>query len=149
MVAGTIDSGRLFILKGGPKIDRTDNCDGDGSPLKLLTKIDGVPNSGHFASAILPVEQVDGDLPPVLAVSAVHADGKPWLMTGNIFVFNGETLSGEPAVADAKTIMGKARDMHLGSFLSLVKGGKWIAAGAPTENDNTGVVHFFDLSTLD
>ena len=149
MVAGTIDSGRLFILKGGPEVSRTDNCDSVGSSLKLLTTIDGEPNSGHFAAAILPVGQVDDDIIPDLAVSAVHADGNSWLMTGRIFVFSGETLSSEPSVSDAKTIMGDARDMHLGTFLALIKDGRWIAAGAPTENDNTGVVRFFDLSTID
>ena len=149
VIAGTIDSGRLFILKGGPKISRTDNCDSDGSSLKLLATIDGEPNSGHFAAAILPVGQVDDDIIPDLAVSAVHADGNSWPMTGRIFVFSGETLSGGPTVSDAKTIMGSARDMHLGTFLALIEDGRWIAAGAPTENDNTGVVHFFDLSTLD
>jgi hypothetical protein len=45
--------------------------------------------------------------------------------------------------------MGKARDMHLGTFLAFIEDGRWIAAGAPTEKDNTGVVHFFDLSALD
>jgi hypothetical protein len=149
VVAGTIDSGRLFILNGGPEISRTDNCDSDGSSLKLLATIDGEPNSGHFAAAILPVGQVDADIIPDLAVSAVHADGNSWLMTGRIYVFSGETLSGGPSVSDAKTIMGNARDMHLGTFLALIEDGKWIAAGAPTENDNTGGVHFFDLSTLD
>ena len=149
VVAGTIDSGRLFILKGGPEISRTDNCDSDGSSLQLLTTIDGEPNSGHFAAAILPVGQVDDDIIPDLAVSAVHADGNSWLMTGRIFVFSGETLSSGPSVSEAKTIMGDSRDMHLGTFLALIKDGRWIAAGAPTENDNTGVVRFFDLSTLD
>ena len=92
---------------------------------------------------------MDDDIIPDLAVSAVHADGNSWPMTGRIFVFSGETLSGGPTVSDAKTIMGSARDMHLGTFLALIEDGRWIAAGAPTENDNTGVVHFFDLSTLD
>jgi len=149
MVAGAIDSGRLFILKGGPVASATDNCDSGGSSLQRLTVIDGEPDSGHFAAAILPVGPADGGIIPDLAVSAVHADGNSWLMTGRIYVFSGETLSGGPSVSDAKTIMGNARDMHLGAFLAVVGDGRWLAAGAPTEKDNTGVVHFFDLSALE
>ena len=149
MVAGAIDSGRLFILKGGPAASTTDNCDSGGSSLQLLTVIDGAPDSGHFAAAILPVGPADGGIVPDLAVSAVHADGNSWLMTGRIYVFSGESLSGGPSVSEAKTILGNARNMHLGAFLAVVGDGRWLAAGAPTEKDNTGVVHFFDLSALE
>jgi len=48
-------------------------------------------------------------------------------------------------VASAQAIPGNARDMHLGSFMALVGNGTRLAAGAPTENLNTGAVRLFDL----
>ncbi len=145
-IAGATYSGRLFILKGGPKISSTGNCDSEGSSLELLTTIDGEPNGGQFASAILPLRRVDGNLTPDLAVSAVHADGNSWLMTGRIFVFSGSTLIAAETTADsARSIAGEARDMHLGTFLAMVGDGSWLAAGAPTEKANTGRVWLYDL----
>jgi hypothetical protein len=137
-----IDSGRLFILRGGAG-SRTVNA--DAASADLLAKIDGEPNCGRFASTVLAVGDVNGDGTPELAVSAVHADGSPWPMTGKIFLFNGETLTSGAPAASAQAIPGNARDMHLGTFLALVAQGERLAAGAPTENANTGAVRLYDL----
>lgn len=138
----TIDSGRLFILRGGTG-KRIVNADA-ASP-NLLARIDGEPNCGRFASAILPVGDLDGDGTPGLAVSAVHGDGNPWPMTGKIFLFSDSSLTQEATITSARAIQGEARDMHLGTFLALVAKRGQLAGGAPTENANTGRVWFFDL----
>jgi hypothetical protein len=142
-INGVIDSGRLFILKGGPG-KRTVNADAVSSD--RLAKIDGEPNGGRFGSAIQPVGDQDGDGTPDLAVSAVHADGPRWPMTGKILLFSGVTLTAAGIdLSSARSLPGEARDMHLGSFLALVAGGRQLAAGAPTEDANTGKVRLFDL----
>ena len=142
-INGVIDSGRLFILKGGLG-KRTVNADAVSSD--RLAKIDGEPNGGRFGSAIQPVGDLDGDGTPDLAVSAVHADGPRWPMTGKILLFSGVTLTAAGMdLSSARSLPGEARDMHLGSFLALVAGGRQLAAGAPTEDANTGKVRLFDL----
>ncbi len=138
------DIGRLFILKGGEGIRTPVNLDANPRPDDLLIRIDGEPNCGQFATAILPL--VDDDGTPELAVSAVHADGEPWAMTGKIFIFSGSTLTAETTVDSARSIAGDARDMHLGTFLAMVGNGSWLAAGAPTEKANTGRVRLYDLA---
>ena len=134
-IIGDTETGRLSILAGGD------------SSLEFLATIDGEDKSGQFASAILPVPDVDGDGIPDLAVSAVHADGDPWPMTGKIFIFDGGTLTEETAET-IRAIPGEARDMHLGAFLALVGRGRWLAAGAPTEKTNTGRVRLYDLGSV-
>ena len=136
MDANDIDTGRLYILGGGP------------SSLELLATIDGKEQCGQFASAVLPIDDVDGDGTPDLAVSAVHGDGNPWAMTGKIFIFSGSSLITGATVETAKVIPGKARDMHLGAFLALVTKGKWLAAGAPTEGANIGSVRLYELASV-
>ena len=140
------DIGRLFILKGGEKNSTPVYLDTNPPPDDLLIRIDGEPNCGQFATAILPLGDVDGDGAPELAVSAVHADGEPWAMTGKIFIFSGSTLTAETTVDSARSIAGEARDMHLGTFLAMVGNGSWLAAGAPTEKANTGRVRLYDLA---
>jgi hypothetical protein len=137
-----IDSGRLFILKGGAD-KRTVNADAVSSD--RLAKIDGEPTCGRFGSAIQLIEDADNDGVPDLAVSAVHADGPSWPMTGKIFLFSGATLTAGATLSTARNIPGQARDMHLGSFLAQVAGGRQLAAGAPTEDANTGKVRLFNL----
>ncbi len=141
------DIGRLFILKGGEKNSTPVYL--DTNPPELLIRIDGEPNCGQFATAILPLGDVDDDGTPELAVSAVHADGEPWAMTGKIFIFSGRTLIAAGTTVDsARSIAGDARDMHLGTFLAMVGDGSWLAAGAPTEKANTGRVRLYDLYDL-
>ena len=141
------DIGRLFILKGGEKNSTPVYLDTNPPPDDLLIRIDGEPNCGQFATAILPLGDVDGDGAPELAVSAVHADGEPWAMTGKIFIFSGSTLTDAGTTVDsARSIAGEARDMHLGTFLAMVGDGSWLAAGAPTEKANTGRVRLYDLA---
>ena len=137
-VSDVAETGRLYILSGGTG-RRTVNADSD-----YLARIDGELNSGQFASAILPVKDVDGCGKPDLVVSAVHGDGTSRPMTGKIFFFSGRDMALSTTVASAKIIPGTARDMHLGSSLALV-GGHWLAAGAPTEKANTGRVRLFNL----
>ena len=141
------DTGRLFILKGGNG-NREVNLDADPLPPELLVRIDGEPNCGQFAAAILPLKDVDGDGIPDLAVSAVHADGSPWPMTGKIFIFSGGALTAGTTVDAAAAIPGDARDMHLGAFLALIEKRMWLVAGAPTEKANTGRVRLFDLGAI-
>jgi hypothetical protein len=141
-INGVIDSGRLFILKGGPG-PRSVNADADTSD--RLAKIDGEPHCGRFGSAIQLVGDIDSDGTPDLAVSAVHADGARWPMTGKILLFSGVTLMDGIDLSLARSIPGEARDMHLGSFLALVDSGRQLAAGAPTEDANTGKVRLFYL----
>jgi len=139
-VAGVIDSGQLFILRGGAG-KRAVNANAASSD--LLARIDGEPNCGRFGSLILSVGDVNGDRTPDLAVSAVHADGDPWLVTGKIYIMSGSALTTGAEVIEA--FPGEARNMHLGSFLAVVAKGGVLAAGAPTENANTGRVRLFDL----
>jgi hypothetical protein len=141
-INGVIDSGRLFILKGGLG-KRTVNADADTSD--RLAKIDGEPNCGRFGSVIQSVGDIDSDGNPDLAVSAVHGDGTRWPMTGKILLFSGATLMDGIDLSSARSIPGETRDMHLGSFLALVDSGRQLAAGAPTEDANTGKVRLFDL----
>ncbi len=136
MDANDIDTGRLYILGGGP------------SSLELLATIDGKEQCGQFASAVLPIDDVDGDGTPDLAVSAVHGNGDPWSMTGKIFIFSGSSLITGATVETAKVIPGVARNMHLGAFLALVTKGKWLATGAPTEGANIGSVRLYDLASV-
>jgi len=138
-IGGVTYCGRLHILKG-TSVKGTYSAN-DVS----LAKIDGEPNGGRFGSGLLVLGDISGDGTPDLAVSAVHADGNPWPMTGKIFLFSGSTLTAGATVASAQAIPGSARDMHLGSFMALVGNGARLAAGAPTENANTGAVRLFDL----
>ena len=130
-----IDTGRLYILGGGL------------SSLDLLATIDGTEKCGQFASAILPVGDMDGDGMPDLAVSSIHGDGNPWPMTGKIFLFSGSSLTTAATAETAKVISGEARDMHLGAFLAMVSEGNRMAAGAPTEDANRGGVRLYDLAS--
>ena len=130
-----IDTGRLYILGGGP------------SSLQPLGTIDGKEKCGQFASAILPIGDLDNDGITDLAVSSIHGDGNPWVMTGKIFLFSGGSLTGGATAETAKVISGESRDMHLGAFLAMVSEGKWVAAGAPTEEANTGSVRLYDLAS--
>ena len=141
-VGDVMDSGRLFIVKGGTG-PRTVKASDPASP-DVLARIDGEPNCGRFASVILPVGDVDGDGVPDLAVSAVHGDGA-FPMTGKIFLFSGSALTSGAGVASARTILGDFRDLHLGNFLALAGGGAQLAAGAPTDRANTGSVRLFNL----
>jgi hypothetical protein len=120
-------SGRLCAGQGPVE---KDGRHADPLPPELLVRIDGEPNCGQFATAILPLKDVDGDGIPDLAVSAVHADGSPWSMTGKIFIFSGGALAADPTVDAAAAIPGDARDMHLGAFLALIEKGMWLVAGA-------------------
>lgn len=135
MDANDIDTGRLYILGGGP------------SSLELLATIDGNEQCGLFASAILPLDDMDGDGIPDLAVSAVHGDGDPWPMTGKIYIFSGSSLITGATAETAEVIPGEAQDMHLGAFLALITNGTWIATGAPTEGANIGSVRLYDLAS--
>ena len=141
------DTGRLFILKGGAG-DREINLNENPPPADILNRIDGEPNCGQFATAILPLKDVDGDHIPDLAVSAVHADGTRWPMTGKIFIFSGRTVTADTTVYSAIAIPGEAKDMHLGAFLALIKNRMRLVAGAPTEKANTGTVRLFDLGAI-
>ena len=69
-------------------------------------------------------------------------------MTGKIFIFNASALNADTTVDSAIAIPGGARDMHLGSFLALIKEKMWLVAGAPTERANTGRVRLFDLEAV-
>ena len=135
-VANVSESGNLSIFKLNTNVTPP-------SP-ELLVKIDGEPNCGRFGSAILPLPDI-GDGTPGLAVSAVHADGNHWPMTGKISLFSLTTGAAGAIVTPAKAFPGEARDMHLGTFLAQAAGGRKLAAGAPTENANTGAVRLFDL----
>lgn len=137
MDANDIDTGRLYILGGGP------------SSLDLLATIDGNEQCGQFASAILPLDDMDGDGTPDLAVSAVHGNGDPWPMTGKIYLFSGSSLITGATVETAEVILGEAQDMHLGAFLATIANGTRIAAGAPTEGANIGSVRLYDLASAD
>jgi hypothetical protein len=88
---------------------------------------------------------IDRDGIPEVAVSAEHADGNIWLMTGKVFIFSGKGLVKGATVASATPIPGDARDMHLGAFLASAKKGRQLIAGAPTELVNTGSVRLFRL----
>ena len=135
-VANVSESGKLSIFKVNTNVIPP-------SP-ELLAKIDGEPNCGRFGSAILPLQDI-GDGAPGLAVSAVHADGNPWPVTGKIFLFSLTPGASGAVATPARAFPGEARDMHLGTFLAQVAGGRKLAAGAPTENANTGSVRLFDL----
>jgi hypothetical protein len=137
-IGGVTYCGRLHILKG---TNLKGNYNADAVS---LAKIDGEPNGGRFGSVLLPLRDSSGGISG-LAVSAVHADGNPWPMTGKLFLFSGSTLTAGATAASAQAIPGSARDMHLGSFMALVGNGARLAAGAPTENLNTGAVRLFNL----
>jgi hypothetical protein len=141
VVSGVSETGRLYIVKGGAG-SRSVNAD-----VEFLARIDGELNSGQFGSAILPVKDSDGCGKPDLVVSAIHGDGTGRPMTGKVFFFSGLNLSTTTSVTTAKVIPGTARDMHLGYSLALVDE-QWLAAGAPTEKNNTGAVRLFRLSLI-
>jgi hypothetical protein len=144
VVNSVADVGRLFIVKGGTGT-RTINADLASSD--RLARIDGELNSGQFASKVASVRDASGN--NILAVSAVHADGSPWLMTGKIFLFSGSDLTSGTPVGAVSAIPGESKDMHLGTFVKTVAGkwGKWLVAGAPTEDTNAGTVRLFGLSS--
>jgi len=144
---GNTDTGRLFILKGGAG-SRDVDLDAAAAASEIISRIDGEANCGQFAAAILPVKEMGGGDLRYLAVSAVHADGNPWPMTGKIFIFNASALNADTTVDSAIAIPGEARDMHLGTFLALIKDKMWLVAGAPTERANTGSVRLFDLEAV-
>ena len=141
---GAIDSGRLFVVRGAAG-QRTVNLDGVPLHADLLTRIDGDPTCGQFAAAISPLGDFDGDSVPDMAVGAVHADGDPWPMTGAIYLFSGADLARGATMQDGRALIGKSRDMHFGTFLAPVDGGRWLAVGAPTEHANAGRVYVLDL----
>jgi hypothetical protein len=144
VINSVADVGRLFVIKGGSGL-RTVNADAVSSD--RLARIDGEPNGGQFGSTMVPVK--DGNGSNMLAVSALHADGSPWPMTGKIFLFSAGDLTAGTSVASVRALAGQAKDMHLGTFLAPVEGrwGTWLAAGAPTENANTGSTRLFGLSS--
>jgi len=143
VIQNTPETGRLFVLKGGPG-NRNVNANDEASG-EVLIRIDGEPNSGQFASSILALKNANEN--DLLAVGAVHANGNPWPMTGKVYLFNGNSLVPGATVASAVSLPGNSRDMHLGAFLSAAKG-KWgsrLVAGAPSAGSNTGGVCLFDL----
>lgn len=140
-IADAANSGRVFIIRGGWPKGVVVNAD-----TTSLAKIDGEANSGRFGSFILPLGDMNADSVPDLAVSAVHADGSAWPMTGKIYVFSGKDLLDPGLSADsAKAFAGEAKDMHFGTFMSALAGKRQLVAGAPTENENTGAVHILNL----
>jgi len=140
-VAGIGNSGSLFILRGG-RGDRTVNADAP-SP-DLLSRIDGEPDGGGFGSAIAVLgNPAQGSMD--LAISAVHADGNPWPVTGKIYLLPGASLTSGAGLTAARAIAGEARDLHLGAFLAVLGGGNRLAAGAPTQDADTGAVRIFDV----
>ena len=141
-IDNVIDSGRLFILRGGSG-PRT--VDVNVASIDRLAKIDGEPQGGRFGSVIQLIGDAQSGSAPDVAVSAVHADGVSWPMTGKILLFSGLALTDGIDISSARSIPGEARDMHLGSFLAPVAGGRQLAAGAPTEDANTGKVRLFGL----
>jgi hypothetical protein len=144
-VGGTSECGRLYIMKGGSG-KRT--VDANMASPDRLALIDGEPNSGQFGSAILPIRDIGGH--DFVIVSAVHGDAGALSMTGKIFLLSNENLiAGVPAESLAAEA-GETPNMHLGSFLAVVEGtwGKWLAAGAPTEQENTGRVRLFSLNPV-
>ena len=140
VVGGFSDTGRLFILRGGLGM-RIVNTATD-----YLARIDGEPHSGQFASALLARTDKNGN--QRLAVSAVHADGATLPMTGKVYLFSSMDLETPAAIGSVKAIPANARDMHLGTFLAAGEGkwGEWLAAGAPTDLENTGSVRLFYLN---
>ncbi len=48
-----IDCGRLYVFGNSPDPSQT--------PPTVLAKIDGEPNSGRFATTLIPVDDMDGD----------------------------------------------------------------------------------------
>jgi hypothetical protein len=71
-------------------------------------------------------------------------------MTGKLFLFSRDDIRLGTPVSSVKSIPGTARDMHLGTSLAQVQGrwGTLLAAGAPTEDVNTGRVRLFELTTF-
>lgn len=139
-----IDSGRIYVFEGCPS----------QAADPVLARIDGEAVCGHisgrFGHAILPLPDVSGDGVPDLAVSALHADGRPSCpMTGRIFIFDGSKLMGSGSVPSESLVVsdipGSAKDMHFGAFLAPLDGGARLAAGCPTEKANTGSVRLIRL----
>ena len=144
-VGGTSECGRLFIMKGGSG-KRTVNADAI-SPDRLVL-IDGETNAGQFTSVMLPVKGIGGR--DYVLVSAVHGNVAALSMTGKIFPLSSEDLMAGTPVESVTAVPGEAPNMHLGSFLAVAEGtwGKWLAAGAPTEKENTGRVRLFNLNPV-
>ncbi len=156
-IGGVTDCGRLYILKGGG----TGTVNADVASPSRLAVIDGEPGSRQFGSTILPIK--DGMNRDYVLVSAVHADSVSTQersrhnsettlpMTGRIYLMSSSDLNAETPVSSLLAFPGVAKDMHLGFFLTVAEGiwGKWLAAGAPTENRNIGRVRLFDLNNLD
>jgi hypothetical protein len=145
VVDGVAESGRLFVLRGGLGT-RTVNA--DVASADRLARIAGPAAGGRFGAALLALAPAGAPGPGGLAVSALHADGGSWPATGGIYVFSGADLAGGADVTAARFIPGDAPNMHLGAFLAAPSGGRSLAAGAPTEDADTGDVRLFDLSAI-
>jgi hypothetical protein len=155
-VGGVTRSGRLFILRG----NGTGTINADVPSSSRFAVIDGEPNSGQFGSAILATKSTRGE--DYVLVSAVHENSVkqkssvktagtfPLPMTGKIYLIGKSDLNAGTPAGSLPVLPGTARDMHFGSFLALAEGrwGKWLAAGAPTENKNAGRVRLFDINAL-
>lgn len=134
-IGGVANSGRLSLIKGGVG-KRTINVDLPGP--QVLARIDGEANGGRFGSMLLPLSNG-------LAVSAMHADGNPWPVTGKVFVFTYGSLTAGASVATAQAFLGEAPNMHLGTSLALLPSRGQLAAGAPMFDANTGGIRLFNL----
>lgn len=144
VVQGVAESGRVLILKGG-RGARAVKADAPGPD--VITRIDGLPEGGHFGTAMLAVPRAAGGTPD-LAVGAVHADADGAPATGAVFVFDGAALAGATSATQALALAAEAPNVHLGSFLAQPSEASVLIAGAPTADAGTGLVRLFDLAAI-
>jgi hypothetical protein len=140
-IGGVADSGRLFILRGGAG-NRSVNA--DAASADRLARIAGPASGGRFGTALQTVAAAGGSGAPDLAVGAMHADGDSWPGSGGVYFLGGADLTAAVDASAARFVPSDTPNMHLGAFLAAVDGGRRLAAGAPTENADTGEVRLID-----
>ncbi len=138
VISGKRDTGSVFIVTGGIGT-RTINADTTSSD--LIVRIDGSALFDRFGFSISPTGGLD------FAASAPMADMDEYnRLTGKVYFFMGEDISGATTLADASFFNGVMRSSGYGSALASAQNSR-LLIGAPRTDMDTGAVVMVDLTT--